>query len=132
MTSYNRQSNPCFIGTLTIALANETLKQVQNLKKGDVVITLTDPYDMMSDKTTAAQIMKLTKNAAKIFDELEIYPYNCNMWYDFSRQTGNWSVGILKTAVFHDPNSSILTSKDALILKEFLLENPDFHNKYKI
>jgi len=83
-------------------------------------------------KTNAYKIMKITKNATKIFAELEIYPYNCNMWYDFSLQTGNWSVGILKTAVYHDPNSSILISKDALILKEFLLENPKFHNKYKI
>ena len=83
-------------------------------------------------KTNTSNIMKITKNATKIFTELEIYPYNCNMWYDFSRQTGNWSVGILKTAVFDDPNSSILTSKDALSLKEFLLDNPIFHNKYKI
>ena len=49
--------------------------------------------------------MKLTKNAAKIFDELEIYPYNCNMWYNFSRQTGNWSVGILKTATFAEKHN---------------------------
>jgi hypothetical protein len=86
----------------------------------------------IKQQSNASQIMKITKNAAKIFDELEIYPYNCNMWYNFSRQTGNWSVGILKTAVFTDPNSSMLTSKDALILKEFLIENPFFHNKYKI
>ena len=86
----------------------------------------------IKQKSNTSQIMKITKNATKIFDELEIYPYNCDMWYNFSRQTGNWGIGILKTAVFTDPNSLILTSKDALILKEFLLENPFFYNKYKI
>jgi len=77
-------------------------------------------------------IMKITKNATKIFAELDIYPYNYNMWQNFSKQTGNWSVGIMKTAIFHDPNSSLLTSIDALVLKDFLLKNPIFHNKYKI
>jgi len=76
--------------------------------------------------------MKITKNATKIFAELDIYPYNYNMWQNFSKQTGNWSVGIMKTAIFHDPNSSLLTSIDALVLKDFLLKNPIFHNKYKI
>mgnify|MGYP007047370148 CR=1 FL=1 len=82
--------------------------------------------------SNASQKMKITKNATKIFAELDIYPYNYNMWQDFARQTGNWSVGIMKTAIFNDPNSSILTSIDALVIKDFLLENPIFHNKYKI
>jgi len=80
----------------------------------------------------AEQLMKITKNATKIFSELNIHPYDCNMWQDFYQQTGNWSVGILKTAICHDPNSSILTSIDALVIKKYLLENPIFYTKYNI
>jgi len=83
-------------------------------------------------KNNTSQKMKTTRNAYKIFSELDINPYNYTMWQNFSRQTGNWSVGIMKTEICNDPNSSILTSIDALKLKDFLLENPIFHNKYKI
>jgi Mg-chelatase subunit ChlD len=59
MGDYNRQSNPCFVGTSTIALADGTLKQVRDLNKGDKVVTLTDPYDMMSTQTEASVVCVL-------------------------------------------------------------------------
>ena len=83
-------------------------------------------------KSNASQIMKITHNAKIIFKELNVSPYDCNMWQEFSRQTGNWGVGIMKTAIFNDPNSSMLTSKDALELKKFLLANQVLYNKYII
>lgn len=82
--------------------------------------------------TNAAQVIKTTKKANTIFKDIHIYPYDCDMWHEFYKETGNWSIGIFKTAIYNDPNSYMLTSKDATILKEFLLNNLNFYYKYKL
>ena len=74
----------------------------------------------------------IIKKAKLIFNELNINPYDCDLWHKFSTETGDWGLGILKTVVCDDPNSYMLTSIDANALKNFLLENPIFYSKYKI
>ena len=76
--------------------------------------------------------MKLTNKAKIIIKELCVDPMNATMWHIFSSQTGNWGLGIMKTVTSDNPNSSMLTSIDMIALKEFLLNNPELHNKYKI
>ena len=83
-------------------------------------------------KSNTSQRMKLTHNAKIIINELCVDPMNASMWHNFSSQTGNWGLGIMKTVTSDNPNSYMLTSIDMIALKEFLLNNQELHNKYKI
>ena len=70
--------------------------------------------------------MKLTQNAKNIFDSIGKdgikSPYDREMWNKFAKETGNWSVGVHKTAVLGHPNTWMLTSQDAKALKAWFTQ----------
>lgn len=61
LSSYNSQSNdtPCFIGTSTVKLASGDMEQICHLKRGDKVLTLSDPYDIKSSQVEASVVCLL-------------------------------------------------------------------------
>ena len=48
LASYNNASNSCFAGECIINLADGSSKMIKNIKKGDKVISLSNPYDYNS------------------------------------------------------------------------------------
>lgn len=45
MAVYNTQDNPCFAGECTVSMMNGTVKMIKNLKAGDSVCALSNPYN---------------------------------------------------------------------------------------
>jgi hypothetical protein len=61
LVAYNSQdtSNPCFVGTCVVKLPEGGAKLVKYLNKGDKVLTLSDPYDIMSTPVEASVVCVL-------------------------------------------------------------------------
>ena len=56
LANYNDAGGGCFVGTAIIRMADGTEKQVKDLKKGDQVLTLNDPYDPRSMLSAASVV----------------------------------------------------------------------------
>jgi hypothetical protein len=56
LANYNDAGGGCFVGTTQIRMADGSVKQVQDLKKGDQVVSLADPYDHKSMLTAASVV----------------------------------------------------------------------------
>tara|TARA_A100001388_G_scaffold277147_1_gene267059 strand:+ start:881 stop:3277 length:2397 start_codon:yes stop_codon:yes gene_type:complete len=48
LAAYNNQSNPCFAGECTVFMANGFNKKIKDLVKGDMICSLSNPYDSKS------------------------------------------------------------------------------------
>ncbi len=56
LASYNQVNNGCIVGTSKINLADGTFKNVEDLTKGDMVLSLSNPEDVTSAKISASVV----------------------------------------------------------------------------
>lgn len=76
MSNYNNQNNPCFTGTSQIMMIDGELKYIKDIIKGDIVSTLSDPYDINS-KIVAANVRAVLKT--NIYHQIDLVTFRDNL-----------------------------------------------------
>ena len=76
MSNYNNQSNPCFTGTSQIRMSDGQSKYIKDIIKGDIVSTLSDPYDQNS-KMVSATVSAILKT--NIYNEIDLVTFKDNL-----------------------------------------------------
>jgi Mg-chelatase subunit ChlD len=87
LANYNDMGGGCIVGSSQIQLADGTFKKIEDLTKGDNVVSLSDAYDINSMKISASVvcILKTTINGktsiVSLADGLKITPWHPIMYH---------------------------------------------------
>jgi Mg-chelatase subunit ChlD len=89
LANYNDAGGGCFVGTATIRMADGTDKLVKDLKQGDTILTLSDPYNSRSIMIPASVVCILETlipnkhiDLVTLEDGLMITPWHPVMYQD--------------------------------------------------